>query len=89
MFDGQLAQKVRSGFNIHTAFSTSALAAPSRHHSPGRRSPDGLCSLEALAHLQTMCRGQADPEQDTSRVLDRSWLGRLLGQKKPSQGETR
>ncbi len=28
MFDGELAQKVRKGFDIHTAFSTSALAAP-------------------------------------------------------------
>jgi voltage-gated potassium channel len=28
MFDAQLAEKVRSGFGIHTAFSTSALAAP-------------------------------------------------------------
>jgi voltage-gated potassium channel len=28
MFDGQLAEKVRSGFGIHTAFSTSALAGP-------------------------------------------------------------
>jgi len=28
MFDGQLAAKVRRGFGIHTAFSTSALAAP-------------------------------------------------------------
>jgi Trk K+ transport system NAD-binding subunit len=28
MFDGQLAERVRRGFNIHTAFSTSALAAP-------------------------------------------------------------
>jgi voltage-gated potassium channel len=28
MFDGQLAEKVRHGFGIHTAFSTSALAAP-------------------------------------------------------------
>ena len=28
MFDAQLAEKVRRGFNIHTAFSTSALAAP-------------------------------------------------------------
>ncbi|HET90855.1 MAG TPA: hypothetical protein ENN99_08985 [Chloroflexi bacterium] len=28
MFDGDLAEKVRRGFGIHTAFSTSALAAP-------------------------------------------------------------
>ncbi len=28
MFDAQLAEKVRRGFGIHTAFSTSALAAP-------------------------------------------------------------
>ncbi len=28
MFDAQLADKVRNGFGIHTAFSTSALAAP-------------------------------------------------------------
>jgi Trk K+ transport system NAD-binding subunit len=28
MFDGRLAEKVKRGFNIHTAFSTSALAAP-------------------------------------------------------------
>ncbi len=28
MFDGQLAERVRRGFGIHTAFSTSALAAP-------------------------------------------------------------
>lgn len=28
MFDAQLAEKVRCGFGIHTAFSTSALAAP-------------------------------------------------------------
>jgi voltage-gated potassium channel len=28
MFDAQLAEKVRTGFGIHTAFSTSALAAP-------------------------------------------------------------
>jgi Trk K+ transport system NAD-binding subunit len=28
MFDAQLAKRVQSGFNIHTAFSTSALAAP-------------------------------------------------------------
>ncbi|MDY6877624.1 MAG: NAD-binding protein [Chloroflexota bacterium] len=28
MFDAQLAEKVKSGFGIHTAFSTSALAAP-------------------------------------------------------------
>jgi voltage-gated potassium channel len=28
MFDGQLAQRVQRGFGIHTAFSTSALAAP-------------------------------------------------------------
>ncbi len=28
MFDSHLAEKVRSGFGIHTAFSTSALAAP-------------------------------------------------------------
>jgi len=28
MFDAQLAEKVRHGFGIHTAFSTSALAAP-------------------------------------------------------------
>ncbi len=28
MFDAQLAEKVRRGFDIHTAFSTSALAAP-------------------------------------------------------------
>ncbi|MDY7076611.1 MAG: TrkA family potassium uptake protein [Chloroflexota bacterium] len=28
MFDGQLAEKVKRGFGIHTAFSTSALAAP-------------------------------------------------------------
>ncbi len=28
MFDSQLAEKVRHGFKIHTAFSTSALAAP-------------------------------------------------------------
>jgi Trk K+ transport system NAD-binding subunit len=28
MFDAHLAEKVRSGFGIHTAFSTSALAAP-------------------------------------------------------------
>ena len=28
MFDGSLAERVRRGFSIHTAFSTSALAAP-------------------------------------------------------------
>jgi len=154
MFDGQLAQKVRSGFGIHTAFSTSALAAPvfaaaatraqidhsfyvddllmnvaratinpsstlagytigqlelefdisvilyrgsdtlDLHPSPdivlhGNDHLMVFSSLEALAHLQEKCRVQADPGQETRQASGRSWLSRLLGRGKPSQGETR
>jgi Trk K+ transport system NAD-binding subunit len=59
MFDGQLAQKVRSGFNIHTAFSTSALAAPVFAAAATRAQIDHSFYVDDL--LMNVARATIDP----------------------------
>jgi voltage-gated potassium channel len=59
MFDGQLAQKVRSGFGIHTAFSTSALAAPVFAAAATRAQIDHSFYVDDL--LMNVARATIDP----------------------------
>lgn len=83
MFDAQLAEKVRRGFGIHTAFSTSALAAPIFAAAATRAQIDysfyvdevllnvARATIQAGSALEGRTIAQAEQELDLTIILHR------------------
>jgi Trk K+ transport system NAD-binding subunit len=84
MFDAQLAEKVKRGFGIHTAFSTSALAAPVFAAAATRAQIDqsfyvddvlmnvARATVQAGSALEGYSIAQAEKELDVTVVMHRS-----------------